>query len=168
MNKQCVVIGIGNPYRQDDRAGLVVIKQLEQAGLPCQTEVVYAAGFEVIDRIRGYKRAIIVDACQLGEEPGTILERMVDDIFSASSPVNSHTITLSTILKTGQVCFTQEMPDDISIILIQVKELQEFTEQMSPEVEAAVVEVVGRIRNRIAANGISNCQEQGRGLARRV
>ena len=30
MDTQCVVVGIGNPYLQDDRAGVVVIERLEQ------------------------------------------------------------------------------------------------------------------------------------------
>ncbi len=43
------------------------------------------------------------------------------------------------------------MPADLRIILIEVKEIKEFTRQMSPEVEQAVVEVVERIKGHIAA-----------------
>ena len=46
MNKKCVVVGIGNPFLQDDRAGVVIVEQLEQENLPCQTEVVYTVGLE--------------------------------------------------------------------------------------------------------------------------
>ena len=146
MDKKCVVVGIGNPYLQDDRAGVVVLELLEKEDLPCHTEVVYTVGFEVMDKIRGFERAIIIDACMLGNEPGSILEVTVDDIFSTHALVNSHAITLGTTLKTGLMCFPDEMPEDIRIILIEVKEIKEFTQQMSPEVEAAVVTVVDRIR----------------------
>lgn len=149
--KKCVVIGIGNPYLQDDRAGVVVVEQLEQGGLACQTEVVYTVGFEVMDKVRGYERAIIVDACKLGNDPGAILDVTVDDIFTTHALVNSHAITLGTTLKTGFVCFPEEMPADIRILLIEVKEIKEFTQQMSPEVERAVDEVVERIRTMVAA-----------------
>ena len=151
MDKKCIVVGIGNPYLQDDRAGVVIIEMLEKEGLPCQTEVVYTVGFEVMDKIRGYGRAIIVDACMLGNSPGSILELTVDDIFSTHALVNSHAITLGTTLKTGLLCFPEDMPEDIRIILIEVKEIKEFTQQMSPEVEAAVVTVVDRIRTLVAA-----------------
>lgn len=151
MDNKCVVVGIGNPYLQDDRAGVVIVETLEQEGLPCRTEVVYTVGFEVMDKIRGYERAIIVDACMLGNEPGSILEVSIDDIFSTHALVNSHAITLGTTLKTGLLCFPEEMPADIRIILIEVKEIKEFTQQMSPEVEAAVATVVGRIRALVAA-----------------
>ena len=151
MEKKCVVVGIGNPYLQDDRAGVVVIEQLEQMQLPCQTEVVYTVGFEVMDKIQGYEQAIIVDACMLGNEPGSILEVTMDDIFTTHALVNSHAITLGTTLKTGYVCFPEEMPADIRILLIEVKNIKEFTQQMSPEVEAAVVKVVDRIKTMVAA-----------------
>ena len=150
MDTQCVVVGIGNPYLQDDRAGVVVIERLEQENLACRTEVVYTVGFEVMDKIRGCERAIIVDACMLGNEPGSILEVGVDDIFSTHALINSHAITLGTTLKTGYLCFPEEMPADIRILLIEVKEIKEFTQQMSPEVEAAVDEVVKRIKGLIA------------------
>lgn len=147
----CVVIGIGNPYLQDDRAGLAVVEMLEQGNLPCRTEIVYTVGFEVMEKIRGFQRAIIVDACMLGNQPGTIVEVGVDDIFSTCTLVNSHAITLGTSLKTGLICFPEEMPEDIRIMLIEVKEIKEFTQQMSPEVETAVIEVVRRITSQVAA-----------------
>lgn len=151
MKTKCVVIGIGNPYLQDDRAGVVVVEQLERDNLPCQTEVVYTVGFEVMDKVRGFERAIIVDACKLGNEPGSILEVTVDDIFTTHALVNSHAITLGTTLKTGYVCFPEEMPEDIRIFLIEVKDIKEFTQQMSSEVERATVEVVERIKGLVAA-----------------
>lgn len=151
MAKKCVVIGIGNPFLQDDRAGVVVVQHLERDGLACQTEIVYTVGFEVMDKVRGYERAIIVDACTLGHAPGSIHEVSVDDIFTTHALINSHAITLGTSLKTGYVCFPEEMPQDLRILLIEVKEIKEFTRQMSPEVEEAVAEVVERIKNMVAA-----------------
>lgn len=151
MDTQCVVVGIGNPFLQDDRAGVVVVERLEQDKVPCRTEVVYTVGFEVMDKIRGCERAIIVDACMLGNEPGAILDVTIDDIFSTHALVNSHAITLGTTLKTGYLCFPEEMPADLRIMLIEVKDIKEFTQQMSPEVERAVDEVVERIKARLAA-----------------
>jgi len=151
MKTKCVVIGIGNPYLQDDRAGVVVVERLEQEHLPCQTEVVYTVGFEVMDKVRGFERAIIVDACKLGNVPGSILDVTVDDIFTTHALINSHAITLGTTLKTGYICFPEDMPADIRILLIEVKNITEFTQQMSPEVDAAVDEVVERIKGLVAA-----------------
>ena len=151
MAAKCVVVGIGNPYLQDDRAGVVVVELLEQEHLLCQTEVIYTAGFELVDKIRGFERAIIVDACMLGNEPGSFLEVGMDDLFIPQALLNSHAITLGTTLKTGSICFPEEMPSDIRILLIEVKEMKEFTLRMSPEVETAVAKVVERIKELIIA-----------------
>ncbi len=153
MKKHSIVVGIGSAYIQDDRAGTVVIEQLEQAGILCRTEVVRTAGFEVLGTIRGYKRAIVVDASALGNPPGTILEATVEDLCSTSLPLNSHTLPLGTTLQTGYLCFPQEMPEDLRIFLIEVKEMKAFHPQMSPEVEAAVAEVVARIKMLISTAG---------------
>ncbi|WP_028583858.1 hydrogenase maturation protease [Desulfogranum mediterraneum] len=150
MDKKTVVIGIGNPYLQDDRAGVVVVEKLEELGIPCATEIVYTVGFEVMDKVKGYEKAVIVDACMLGNEPGSLLEVSVDEIFTNNALVNSHAITLGTTLKTGYICFPEEMPAEIHLILIEVRDIKEFTQQMSAEVETAVEQAVARISEIVA------------------
>lgn len=141
-----MIIGIGNPYLQDDRAGLVVAKRLSRQLPTCPTECIYSAGLEIIDKVRGYERAIIVDACRLGYAPGVISEVSMDDILTSRPPINSHTVALGSALKTGYACFPGEMPKDIRIFLIEVKELEEFNLLMSPEVEQSVDKVVNAIK----------------------
>ena len=150
MEATCVVVGLGSPYLQDDRAGVVVAERLAQENLPCRIEVVHATGFEVLDKIRGFKRAIIVDACLLGHPTGTILEVGVDDLFTTHAPVNAHAISLGTILKTGSLCFPEDMPPDIRIVLIEIKEVTAFTREMSAEVERAIGEAVTHIKRLLA------------------
>jgi hydrogenase maturation protease len=150
MDEHCIVVGIGNPYLQDDRAGVVVVEELERTGLACRTEVVCTVGPEVMDRIKGFRRAIIVDACMLGNPPGTILELGLDDLCTTGSLAHSHAITLGATLRTGYLCFPEEMPTDLRFILIEVKAISEFTKVMSPEVEAAAAEVVARIRRMVS------------------
>jgi hydrogenase maturation protease len=151
MRRKWIVLGIGNPYRQDDRAGLVVAERLRQGSLDCQVESLMAVGFEILEMIRGYERAIIVDACHFGMAPGAVVEVSVDELEPIRTPVNSHAITLGTALKTGYVCFPDEMPADIRILLIEVKEIGAFTQQMSSEVERAVEAVVDRVTTMVAA-----------------
>ena len=49
-------------------------------------------------------------------------------------------------MKTGIICFPDEMPKELHIWLIEVKDISEFTQVMSPEVEQAVGEVVEGIQ----------------------
>lgn len=150
MDKKWVVVGIGNPLLQDDRAGVMVVEQLEQEGLPCRTEVIDSVGFEVLDRIRGYERAIIVDACRLGSEPGRIVEAGVDEIISPQALGSGHGLSLGATLKVGRLCCA-DMPADIRLLLIEVREIRAFGLQVSAEVKAAVVRVKARIRALVAA-----------------
>lgn len=153
MDTQCVVIGIGNPCLQDDRAGVAVAERLQAMQLPCHIEVVCSVGLEVMDRVRGFKRAIIVDACMLGNAPGSILEVTMDDICSTQALVNSHAITLGATLKTGYLCFPEEMPTELHILLIEVQKIEKFSHQMSPEIEQAVADTVVRVQQLLAAMG---------------
>ena len=151
MKREWVVVGIGNPYRQDDRAGLKVAERLRQVALNCQVESLAIVGFEILGMIRGYERAIIVDACHFGKAPpGTVIELSVDELDPIPTPVNSHAINLGTALRTGYACFPDEMPADIRILLIEVREISEFSPQMSPEVERSVEEVVDRVTTMVA------------------
>lgn len=151
MRRKWIIVGIGTPYRQDDLAGLVVAERLRQGTLDCQVESLTVVGFEILEMIRGYERAIIVDACLFGLAPGAVVEVSVDELEPICTPVNSHAITLGTALKTGYACFPDEMPADIRILLIEVKEISECSQQMSPEVERAVEEVVDRVKTLVAA-----------------
>lgn len=150
MERQWVVVGIGNPLLQDDRAGVMVVEQLAEEGLACRTEVIDSVGFEVLDRIRGYERAIIVDACMLGGRPGRILEVRGDEILSLQALGSGHGLSLGATLEVGRLCCA-DLPADIRLLLIEVGEIQAFGLQVSAEVKAAVVRVKERIRALVAA-----------------
>jgi hydrogenase maturation protease len=68
-----VVIGVGNEYRRDDRAGLAVAERLLRAApsgvsvLTCPQEP-----SRLIDALEGADAAFVVDACSSGADPGTL------------------------------------------------------------------------------------------------
>ncbi len=148
-----IVLGIGNPLLQDDRAGLEVVRRVSELGLSVDTQELYTVGFEVMDRLMGYNRAYIVDACSLGNKPGTIMEVSIEDIFSSKSLASSHAITLGATLKTAYQLFTDEMPGELRIFLIEVERVDEFTEIMSPCVDKAVQKTVDIIAGAISPKG---------------
>ncbi|SDN31528.1 hydrogenase maturation protease [Desulfonauticus submarinus] len=147
--KEVVVIGIGNPLLSDDRAGIVIVEDLEREGLPAQFEILYTVGFELLDKILGYKKAIIVDACMLGQKIGDILEVKVEDIFASSKLVNSHAMHIGTSLKLGFELYPDLMPKEVKIFLIEVENIEEFSKNFTPEVKKAVEEVKQRIKQEL-------------------
>lgn len=146
MNNPSILIGIGNPLLQDDRAGIEVAERIVRLNLPVDVEVLHSVGFEVLDKIQGYAQAFVVDACMLGHEPGAVLEVGVEDIFSRARLASSHAVTLGATLKTGLELFPEDMPQDLRIFLIQAKTVEEFTPVLSQEVEHGVSQTVERIR----------------------
>ena len=70
---RAVVIGIGNPLRSDDAAGLAVARLLREARPP-DTEVIEFAGDPVslIDMWAGARAVYLVDAVSSGGKPGTV------------------------------------------------------------------------------------------------
>jgi hydrogenase maturation protease len=68
-----VVIGVGNPYRGDDAAGLAVAERLQSLVcegvlvLPCEQEPT-----RIIDAWKEARAAVVVDAVQSGADPGTL------------------------------------------------------------------------------------------------
>ncbi|OAG26869.1 hydrogenase maturation protease [Thermodesulfatator autotrophicus] len=149
MNKKTILIGIGNPYLQDDRAGLVVVSRLREMSCPWDLEELYTTGLEVLDKIRGYDEAIIIDAAQWGKEPGTIIELSGEDLrLPHVSSVNTHAMTLGHIIEVGYVAFPEEMPKKLTAYLIEAEKLDEFSYEMSPRVKTAIEKLVSFLEKR--------------------
>ena len=70
--QQTVVVGLGNPVLSDDRVGLAVVERLEKLLREHSLDNVAVrsstrGGFELLDLLNGYDRAILVDCIQTGE-----------------------------------------------------------------------------------------------------
>ena len=87
-----MVIGVGNPYRGDDAAGLAAAERLQSrvpdgvSVLPCEQEPT-----RIIDAWKDARAAVIVDAVQSGADPGTLhridasRERVPAHVFRSST-----------------------------------------------------------------------------------
>ena len=78
-----LVIGIGNPDRGDDAAGLAVAKRIRAASLPGEVTVRELAGDQLalIDEWTGATDVFVVDAVSSGGIPGTVYQ------FDAADPL---------------------------------------------------------------------------------
>jgi len=82
INKDTVIIGIGNILLQDDGVGVHVIKELENEKLPSTIELV-DGGTSTLDMLGfflDYKKVIVVDCLRAGLKPGTIYKIKPEDI----------------------------------------------------------------------------------------
>ena len=148
-----LVCGIGNPMLKDDRAGIEVAEEIAACNPQVPVEVIHGVGFEVLDKILGYHRVVIIDAAKMGHPPGTIVEVGVAEIFADHLLASSHAMTLGSTLAAGYQVFAEEMPDELRLFLIEAEDYYEFTRTCSPAVRRAIEEVVARITTLIDASG---------------
>lgn len=67
------VIGIGNPYRHDDAAGLEAVRRIRALGLTrIEVEEATGEGADLMDRWAGSEHVILIDAVRSGAAPGTL------------------------------------------------------------------------------------------------
>ncbi|MEW6182736.1 MAG: hydrogenase maturation protease [Bacillota bacterium] len=138
-----IVVGIGNPVLSDDSVGIRVAQHFE--GL-VDTEILTTTDFKVLDKILGYDRAIIVDGVRLGNEPGTVSEFGIEELLFTPTFSGTHNLSLPATLSFGCRLFKDEMPKEIRIITVEVKDVTTFGRECTPPVEAAIPKAVERVR----------------------
>jgi hydrogenase maturation protease len=81
-----LLIGLGNPTRQDDGAGWDVIQRLEAMKLPdVETRVLQQLGLEILEEWNAYGRILLIDA-----EKGAG-EAKLERVHSADIPTSTST-----------------------------------------------------------------------------
>ncbi len=145
------VLGCGNTLVGDDGVGIRVIERLQQMKLPENVEIIEAGvgGMMILSWIEDADKIIIIDAVQTGNEPpGTVYEFTEKELPPSDMFMLSlHDLNLVDTLNIGKL--VQKMPDEIIIIGIEVKRIAEFTREVTPEVEAAIPEVLDLVLKEI-------------------
>lgn len=144
--KRSVVIGLGNPILRDDGAGIRAARRLKER-LPAASDVVVkevpSGGLRLMEQMAGYERAVIIDAIQTGQMPGTVHVLAPSDVLSTKNSVSSHDTNLSQALEMGRM-LGLPVPSDIGVIGIEAVEVESFGEELTEEVERAVEAAASR------------------------
>lgn len=147
-----LIFGLGNPILRDDVVGLRVARELGKRLANQDVEVIEASvgGLEVLDFIVGYEKVIVVDAIQTKNgKIGDVHKLNIDD-FQATVHIDSpHSMNFPTAIEFGKK-LGLEMPKQIIIYGIEVKDIRTFSEECTPEVEAAIPKIVEEIMADIA------------------
>jgi hydrogenase maturation protease len=85
--KPTLVLGLGNPLQRDDGVGIRVIEELERRTLPPHIEVMDGGtpGVGLINLMEGHARVVIVDAAEMGRQPGEIVRFRAEDVTLTGS-----------------------------------------------------------------------------------
>jgi hydrogenase maturation protease len=149
-----IVLALGNPLLGDDGVGWRVAGYL-QLNIPnpaFDLDSLAEGGLSIMERISGYRRAIIIDAIHTGQYPdGHISSFPLDALPNpfAGHLGSTHETSLLTALKAGRTLGI-DLPEQITIVAIEARNLYEFSEQLSPAV-AAAIEPAARLVIELAA-----------------
>lgn len=149
-----VVIGMGSPFLSDDRLGLIIVQKLKthfegQKLKNVDFVELYAGGIRLIDALKGYDRAIIVDAMVTRQcEPGTIKIFTPEQIKSTKNTICVHDMDFRTAIELAKLVEIP-IPKDIKIWGVEAKNIENFGEALTESVAQAVPRVVGEVINEL-------------------
>lgn len=141
-----IIIGLGNPILSDDGVGWVIAEELARKA-DREAEVITAslAGFNLLDLLVGYQKAIIVDAIETKEgTAGDIYRLTAEDLKFSRRLASVHDINLITALELGKT-LGLSLPEEIIIYAVEAQDTLTFAESLSPPVKEAVPKVVKAI-----------------------
>ena len=150
MSPQVLVLGLGNPLRGDDGIGPRVIEVLNRCGLPEGATALDAGtgGLDLLQVLEGWERAIIIDAADVGREPGQFARFTPDEArFVGSEDAPSlHNAGLAEVLALADAV-GQPLPEMV-IFGVQPEKIG-WGEGLSPAVEATLSELVDAVLDEV-------------------
>jgi hydrogenase maturation protease len=136
-----LIIGIGNLMRGDDAAGLRVVQALGISDTVLEHDGEPAS---LIVRWGGYDEVVLVDAVSADRPPGTVIEiDATQSVLPAALCHSTHALGPAEAVELARAL--GKLPSRITLFGVEGKTYS-FGAGLSPEVEAAVGEVVRRLQ----------------------
>lgn len=150
-----LVIGLGNPLRGDDGAGVRVAQALAAQALPPDVEVVDGGtqGLGIVSLLEGRRRVILVDAADVGQSPGQFVRFTLDEarLLGDDWHISVHAAGLRDALLLAQAL--KVLPAQVIIFGVQPAHL-EWDSDLSPQVEAALPGLVAAVLEEVVSTDI--------------
>ncbi|MFN2137640.1 MAG: hydrogenase maturation protease [Candidatus Promineifilaceae bacterium] len=153
-----LVVGLGNPILGDDGIGWRVAEALQERSLlgnsdrqDLDIDCYALGGLSLMEHLIGYDAAVIIDAIQTdGGVPGSVYDLSLDDLprFKSAHLTAAHDTSLQTALEVGSMMGAQ-LPQIVAVIGVEAKMVYEFSEKLSPAVEACIPQAVNLAQKRI-------------------
>jgi hydrogenase maturation protease len=150
MVNKSLILGVGNRFRGDDGIGPKIVDVLcekhpdflEKHHIDCLDGGI--DGLALLDVIKQYPKAIIIDAVNMNEVPGEIRVFSPNEakLHIHSDALSTHGFGLAEVIALAEKL---EIKTDIQIIGIQPKDTN-FGENLSPEVASKIDRIIDKIR----------------------
>lgn len=149
--REILILGLGNPLQADDGVGCRVIEALEGWELPPDVEALDGGtpGIGLLHLLEGCRRAIIVDAAEMGLPPGTIVRFRPDEVTLTGSAgrFSLHRTAVADALALAEA-LGEPLPEMV-FYGVQPGRIG-WGETLSPEVAAAVPQLVQAILREVS------------------
>jgi hydrogenase maturation protease len=136
-----VVIGVGNEFRRDDGAGPQVIDRLGQPPPRVRLAVCDGEPARLIGLWEDADLAIAVDAVR-GDRPGRVHELDLDTVSEHRGGASSHALGLGSAVELAHAL--DRLPRRLVILAVEAADFG-LGPGLSPAVEAALPELIGRV-----------------------
>jgi hydrogenase maturation protease len=144
--KPILILGLGNPLQGDDGVGCRVAEALEHVDLPGEVEVLDGGtpGVGLVNLLQGRQRAILVDAADMDQPPGSVVRFRPEDVLLTGS-AERFSLHRSGVADALALASALKLPlPEIVVFGIQPERVG-WGEGLSPAVQAAVQVVIKSI-----------------------
>jgi hydrogenase maturation protease len=144
-----LILGLGNTILSDDGVGIHVAreigKQLQDSNVIVKEASV--GGLELLDLLVGFRKVVLIDAVITGQlHVGAVMKMSPEDLQGGSA-LTRHHVGLNEVLGLAKK-LGMDIPDEIVIYGIEVKDTLTFSKSCTPEVSANIARVAEEIIDR--------------------
>ena len=106
MTEKKLIIGLGNVLLGDEGVGVRCVEYLKSRGLGKDIKIVDGAtlGLDLLEEINGFEKVVLVDAVDMGKEPGSISSFSAEQILTVpnSEKFSLHEIGITDVVQLGK------------------------------------------------------------------
>ena len=144
-----LIVGVGSILRGDDGIGTRVIDELDSEDLPREVRLHSGdiSGLDLLKVFPGSDRVIIIDAADMGEEPGTIKVLSLEEINTPAfkDKFSTHGIGLLDSLTLGKQL---DILPEIKIVAIQPEDTS-FNLEMTDLIKNTIPAIIATVKTLI-------------------
>lgn len=150
-----LVLGIGNLVMSDDGVGVKVVQRLQRGFRFAETVEIMdggTLGLDLLPKLEGIERLIVVDAVETGGAPGTCIRLLGEELpIALATKVSPHQMGLKDLLAVAELM--GHMPREMVLIGVQPASIEMDTE-LTPAVEVKVDELIRMVLDELVLWGV--------------
>ena len=148
------IIAVGNSFYGDDGVGAAVLETIRRDGLFPDAELIdiHTDALALLEHLAGDQKNVIVDAAQMGLEPGTAVGFHPDEVRMKikSDHLSMHGFGLAEAFDLAGTL--GKMPADVLIVCVEPERVA-INQGLSDVVKEAVPRVVSIIQGEVQSDG---------------